>query len=57
MNTYFEGPPTTADRVGKKLKIKKDKTPKELVGKERERITRKAVSEDHGLLRKMFPAG
>ena len=57
VNTYFEGPPTTADRVGKKLKIKKDKTPKELVGKERERITRKAVSEDHGLLRKMFPAG
>lgn len=47
VNTYFEGPPTSAVRVGKKFKPGK---------KKEEKIVRKPVSEEHGMLRKMFPA-
>ena len=46
VNTYFEGPPTSADRVGKKFKPSK---------KKEEKIVRKPVDGEHGLLRKILP--
>jgi hypothetical protein len=51
VNTYFDAPPSVADRVGKKFKIGSGKSKI----KEVKEVKRKPVSEEHKMLTRMFP--